>query len=441
MAEEVEYKENALDKVIAKVMPIANVMQNNLYISAITRGMMSTMPVLMAGAFFQLVYSLPIPAWTELMANLGVTGVLTSVVDLCNLSALFMVLAIANNLGGRLGVDSFLSAVISLLCFLVLTPIDSVDLGSGRPSAVLQISFLGAQGIFTAMIVAVVATSVYAFFIKKDIKLNLPDSVPEFVSKSFEGIPASLLTIVPFVILRAAFGATAWGSFTGFIYNMLQAPLTSLGNTFPAHLVATLILCLLWWCGVHGTLVILGVLMAVMTEATLANVAAAGAGEPIPFMFSTITFFLVNQFMGGPGCLFGLYANLAFFTKSERYKAQGKISLIPGLFNIIEPTVFGLPVVLNPVLLFPFVCVPVIVYTAYYLLASAGIIGVPWVNLSAMVLPGPIAGFILGGGLGLGIFVLAAMAFSVVAYYPFVRALDRQALKDEAAAAAAASEE
>ena len=172
-----------------------------------------------------------------------------------------------------------------------------------------------------------------------------------------------------------------------------------------------------------------------MTEATIANATAAGAGDPAPFLLSMMTFFLINQFMGGPGCLFGLYINLAFFTKSERYKAQGKISLIPGLFNIIKPTVFGLPIVLNPVLLAPFVLVPAIVYTAYYLLASAGIVGVPVVNLTAMVLPGPIAGFILGGGISLGIFVLVAMAFSVIAYFPFVKALDRQALKEEQAAA------
>ena len=435
MSEEVEYKESTFDKVIAKIMPIADVMQNNLYISSITRGMMSTMPVLMASAFFQLVYSLPIPAWTNLMESLGVTGVLSTVVDICNLTGLFMVVAIAYNLGGRLGVDAFLSAIISLVSFLILTPIDTADLGGWQPDAVIKTSYIGAQGIFTAMIVSVVATSVYAYFIKKNIKLKLPESVPEFVSKSFEGVPASLLTLIPFVCLRAAFAATPWGSFTGFVYTMLQQPLTTMGNTFPAHLIATLVLCLLWWCGVHGTLVCLGVLSAVMTEATIANATAAGAGQPAPFLLSMMTFFLVNQFMGGPGCLFGLYVDLAFFTKSERYKAQGKISLIPGLFNIIEPTVFGLPIVLNPVLFAPFVIVPVIVYAAYYALASAGIIGVPVVNLTAMVLPGPIAGFILGGGIGLGIFVLAAMAFSVVAYLPFVKALDRQALKEEQAAA------
>ena len=435
MTEEVEYKESTFDRVIAKIMPIADVMQNNLYISSITRGMMSTMPVLMASALFQLVYSLPIPAWTDLMQNLGITGILSTVVDICNLSGLFMVVAIGYNLGSRKSVDPFLSAIIALLSFLILTPIDTVDMGGYQPDAVIKTSYIGAQGIFTAMIVSVVSVSLYAYFIKKDIKLKLPESVPEFVSKSFEGVPASLLTLIPFVCLRAAFAATEWGSFTGFIYTMLQQPLTTMGNTFPAHLVATLILCLLWWCGVHGTLVCLGVLSAVMTEATIANATAAGAGDPAPFLLSMMTFFLINQFMGGPGCLFGLYINLAFFTKSERYKAQGKISLIPGLFNIIEPTVFGLPIVLNPVLLAPFVLVPAIVYTAYYLLASAGIVGVPVVNLTAMVLPGPIAGFILGGGISLGIFVLVAMAFSVIAYFPFVKALDRQALKEEQAAA------
>ena len=122
------------------------------------------------------------------------------------------------------------------------------------------------------------------------------------------------------------------------------------------------------------------------------------------------------------------------------FSSRSNLHELLGLFNIIEPTVFGLPIVLNPVLLAPFVLVPAIVYTAYYLLASAGIVGVPVVNLTAMVLPGPIAGFILGGGISLGIFVLVAMAFSVVAYFPFVKALDRQALKEEQAAATEAEQ-
>ena len=102
--------------------------------------------------------------------------------------------------------------------------------------------------------------------------------------------------------------------------------------------------------------------------------------------------------------------------------------LVPGMFNIVEPVVYGLPIVMNSVLLVPFCGLPVVLYLAYYLLANAGIIGIPCVSLQVMC--------ILGGGVRLGLFCLACLAISCVVYYPFVKILDAQALKEEQANAA-----
>lgn len=420
------------NKILSKVMPAVEKMQNNMYISSITHGMMNAMPILMASALIQLFYSLPIEPWTNFLQNIGLYGLLTTVVDMCNLTALFIVFGIARTLGEKKGVDGVSTGLAALLCLLIVTPLTTDATGA----AAISTSSFGAQGIFTAMIVALLAASIYAFCVKKNIVIKLPDAVPEFVSKSFAGIPAALATVVPFVVIRGLFSMTDWGSLTNFIYTMIQTPLTSLGNSLPAHLIAAFICCFLWWCGVHGTLVILSVCMAVWQAPALANLTAYNAGEPIPYVLSFMTFVLIIQFMGGPGCMFGLYMNLAFTTKSARYKAQGKLSLVPGLFNIIEPTVYGMPVVMNPILLIPYCGLPVLFYLAYYLLASAGIIGIPCVMLNVMVLPGPIAGFLLGGGLSLGVFTLACLVISCVVYYPFVKILDRQALKEEQALAA-----
>lgn len=415
-----------MDKVLGKVMPVVEKMQTNVFVSSITEGMMSAMPVMMASAIIQLIYSFPITAWTNLLQSIGLYDLLTTVVNICNLTALFIVFSIARVLGEKKELDGVQTGIAALLCFLIITPLDAIE-GVNY----LNTSWLGAQGIFTAMLVGLVAPCLYGFCVKHNITIKLPDAVPGFVSKSLGSIPSALVTVLPFVILRGVFSVTAWGSFTGFIYAVIQTPLTSLGNSLPAHLIAVALCCLLWWCGVHGTLVVLGACMAIWTAPMIDNLAAFNAGQPIPYVLSFMTFFLVVQFMGGPGCLFGLYVNLAFFTKSERYKAQGKLSLVPGLFNILEPTVYGLPVVMNPVLLVPFVGLPVVVYALYYILASIGIVGIPVVNLQVMVMPGPIAGFLLGGGISLGLFTLAALALSVVVYYPFVKILDRQALETE----------
>lgn len=259
----------------------------------------------------------------------------------------------------------------------------------------------------------------------------MPEAVPEFVAKSFEGIPAALITLIPFVVIRGVFGATSYGSFSQFIYSIVQTPLVGLGNSLPAHLLAILIACFLWWLGIHGTLVVFSVMMAVWQPPMIENITAAAAGQPIPNILSLLSIMLVLQFMGGPGCLFGLYVDMALFSKSERYKAQSKLSLMSGVFNIIEPTVYGLPVVLNPILLIPYLGLPVLIYVAYYLLATAGIIGIPSVGLTMMVVPGPIAGFLLGGGVSLGIFTIVALVLTCLVYYPFFKVLDAQALRQE----------
>ena len=134
--------------------------------------------------------------------------------------------------------------------------------------------------------------------------------------------------------------------------------------------------------------------------------------------------------IGGPGCLFGLYIDMAFFTKSERYKSQSKLQLIPGLFNIIEPAVYGLPVVLNFTLLVPFLVLPLVVYVLMYLGLKVGLFTSP-ITMASSSLPGPILGFLASGGVGFGIFIILMCLLSCVVYYPFVKYMDDQELKAE----------
>ena len=422
-------QETKMDRFINKILPAVNKFQSNTYVSSIMEGMMNSMPVLMAGAILQLIYSFPITAWTNFLTKTGLYSLLGTVVTICNMVALFMVFGIGRVLGNKKGIDGVTSGFAALLCFLIITPLTVDEAGS----TLINTSWFSAQGIFTAIVVALTSASLYSFCVKKNIVIKLPEAVPDFVAKSFEGIPAALLTVIPFIAIRGLFNATSFGSFSQFIYSIVQAPLVGLGNSLPSHLLAMLIACFLWWLGIHGSLVVLSVYMVVLQSPMIENITAKAMGQPIPWVLSFLSFFLILQFMGGPGCLFGLYVDMALFSKSERYKAQSKLSLVPGLFNIIEPTVYGLPIVMNPILLLPFLGLPIIIYLAYYFLATAGIIGIPCVGLTIMVLPGPIAGFLLGGGISLGIFVLAALALSCLVYYPFIKILDAQALKQEKA--------
>lgn len=415
-----------------KLMPVVSKMQSNTYISAITQGMMGAMPILMGAAIFQLIYSLPITPWQNLLQNCGLYGLLTTVTSICNLTAIYMVLAIGKTLGEKIGLGGWHGAFTSVVCFFMITPLTTIqEEGAWSPTVLINTDFLGAQGIITAIIIALIAPTIFNFFLKKNWVINLPDSVPAFVADSFKSLPPSILTLLPFIVVRGLFSLTSYGDLTSFIYSVVQLPLTSVGNSFGGHLVIMIVCCLLWWCGVHGTLVIFPIINMLMQAPLLQNIEAVNSGNPAPYLLSIMTFFIILQFIGGPGCMFGLNADLAFFTKSQRYKAQGKLCLIPGFFNIIEPTVYGLPVVLNPILLIPFLAAPIIIYTLMYICLNIGLFATPVVNIGIMVMPGPIVGFLLGGGIGLGIFCIVACIISMVIYFPFVKVLDAQALKIE----------
>lgn len=409
-----------------KMMKTANKVQNNYVISSITQGMMSTMGVLMAGAIINIIVNLPIPAWTNVLSSIKLLEPLQAIVTLLNCVSIFMTFGIARVAAEKRGVGNPVEAgILGLMCLLIVTPITNVE-GANY----LSMDILGAQGVITAMIVGVLAGYLYSRLSKTKLKIKMPDSVPPFVSQSFENLPSLFVTVVPFIIVRVIFGMTAAGSFTAFVNQMIQGPLTLVGNTLGGHLILLVACSLLWWLGMHGTLIIYPALMIVLYAPLVENITAISMGQAAPNLLSMMTMFSIIQLIGGPGCLFGLFVDMAFFTKSERYKAQGKLQLVPGLFNIIEPAIYGLPIVLNFTLLLPLVLLPVLIYVLMYMALKMGLFTTPIIMASSFI-PGPIAGFLAGGGLGFGVFIILACVLSCVIYYPFVKIMDAQQLKVE----------
>lgn len=424
-------KTSKFNSLMDKILPAMQKFQNNIVVSSIMTGMMGAMPVLMTSALLQIIYNFPITAWITWLQSTGIYALLSTIVTICNMVVIFMSFGMGYAYTKKKDCNALVGGFVSLLAVLFVTPLIETVTEAGT-SYSISTDALGAQGLFTAIIVSLVAAALYCFLTKKNIVIKLPKEVPDFVSKSFEGIPACVLTMIPFIIIRGLFNLTAWGSFTNFIYTIVQTPLVGLGNSLPAHLIGMFFVCFFWWFGIHGSMVVLSVMMVAWQAPMIENIMAVAQGLPAPHVLSFMSFFLIHQFMGGPGCLFGLYADTALFAKSKRLKAQGKLQLVPGIFNIIEPAIYGLPIAYNPIMFIPFALTPLVIYVAYYLLATAGIIGIPTVMVSIMVIPGPIAGFLLGGGISLGIFVILSMLLTCLIYFPFVKILDRQALKDEA---------
>ncbi len=411
------------------IMKFAGKVQNNIVVSSITQGMMSTMGVLMGSAIVNIIINLPIDPWKNFLTNVGLMTPLNQVVQIANCVAIFMAFGIGRKISEKMGANNPIDGgIIALLSFLIVSPL-MIEEGT-RATYYFNLSMLGSQAVMTAMICGCVAGALFTKLSKTKFRINMPDSVPPFVSESFENLPSFVVTLVPFIILRIIFSGTSYGCFTSFINTTIQTPLTAVGNSLGGHLVLLFVCCLMWWLGMHGTLIILPALYLLTYAPLTENIEAVAAGLTAPNLLSYMTIMAALQMIGGPGCLFGLYIDMAFFTKSERYKSQGKLQLVPGLFNIIEPAVYGLPVVLNFTLLVPFLLLPLVVYVLMYLGLKVGLFTSP-ITMASSFLPGPILGFLASGGVGFGIFIILMCLLSCVVYYPFVKYMDSQELKAE----------
>ena len=419
-----------------KILPFAAKLQNNSWIQCISKSFMAIMPTLLVGAVFSLLKGLPLGNWySNFLNNSGLSKVLGVGVDICNLTALYVVIALGYNLGKMFNKNAFDTAILSILSFMIISPLGTAvkdAAGTMIPVGGVFVSkWFGAFGIFSAIIISICASSMYNFIINRNWKIKLPESVPEFVAKPFEGvIPFFLVTIV-FLIVNTIFAHTSFGNFHQFIYTIIQIPLTTLGNSLAAHVICIILVCLLWWIGVHGTALVLSVMSAIWLPATIENVNNMMAGLPVTNITSYMFFFVFVQFVGGPGMMFGLYVDMFLFAKSEQYKALGKVTFIPGMFNIIEPTVFGFPIVLNPIMFVPFVTLPALGMLLSYWLMKIGLIGIPVIQLAVMTMPGPIVGFLLGGGISLGIWLIVLCIISCIVYLPFFKVCDTQAYNRE----------
>ncbi len=419
-------KVNFLDSIQDKMMGFTSKLQSNKYIMSISEGMMGSMGVLIGGSIINLIVSLPIPGFADFLTSIGVYDTLTIVVLIFQLTAPIMCFNIGYALAKSKKVNQLQAGIISFMSFLLTVPLASTTTGDQA----IALNFLNAQNICTAMITALLATSIFAWITNKNIVIKMPDTVPAFVSDSLGAIPAAVITVVPFIVLRGVLAQTAFATFPGLINALIAMPLQSFGNNLGGHMVFLLASSVLWWFGIHNMPVFLVAMMVTMPAMT-ENIVALMSGQPAPHMLSLMSYLVPSSLIGGPGCLFGLYICTAFFAKSERFKTQGKIQLIPGIFNIIEPAMFGMPIVLNPYFLIPFVLVPQIVMVLMYVGLNMQLFTTPIVNVSTF-LPAPIIGFLIGGGIGMGIFILIAVAISTVCYYPFVMMADKKALEEEA---------
>lgn len=422
------------EKLESIFMPLAEAIGRNKYLMSIRDGFLVSTPLLIIGSLFLLVGNFPIEAWTDFIANQGWAGYIGKPASATfDIMAILATLGIAYAFAGRMNVDKIFGAATALVSWFTVMPftIDTVlDTGETLSISGIPFGWVGSKGIFIGIACAFLSVHIYAWVNSKGWVIKMPEGVPPTVEQSFSAlIPAGVVVFVFFAV-NWIFALTPYGSAFQFVFEILQAPLLSLGNTLGAMVIAYIFLHFFWFFGVNGGSVVGAVFNPILQTLAAENASALQAGLPIPNIISQQFQDLFATF-GGCGSTLSLLIAMILFCKSKRVTELAKLSLVPGIFGINEPIVFGLPIVLNPTILVPFVLVPtvniVISYFAMYLglVPYCNGIQLPWTT------PVIISGFLSTNWAG-AVLQAILLVIGVFIYLPFIKMIDKQYLQEEA---------
>lgn len=427
-----------MQQLLEKVMPGFMKFATSKPITALKDGFILTMPLTLLGSIFMLIAAFPIPGWENFMA--GIFGqswsdplwhVVGATFDIIALVAVF---GIAYSYVKSDGIEGTTAGILGIVSFLILTNSFVITEAGEKIGGVIPKSWTNGQGMVAAIIVGLFVGFIYSWFMRKDIRIKMPESVPPGVANAFSSLIPGFVIITLSMIVYVICDIAKSMSMTEIIYQVIQIPLQSLSDSFIGVIVIVLLISLFWWFGLHGPNIVMGVMAPILTANALANQAVldSGAALVVGENASIVTAQFIDIFVkfGGTSITLGLIIASLMVAKSSQMTQLSKMSLIPGLFNINEPVIFGLPIIFNPIMLLPFILVPVLAAVITYGAISIGFmepfgaVQVPWTT------PPVISGFLLSGWQG-AVTQIGLLAMSVVVYLPFVKAQDKICIKEE----------
>ena len=407
-------------------------------VAALRDGFIMTTPFTICGSVFLLLANLPIPGYPEFMASLfgahwtdplnAVAGGTFSVL------AIIVVLAVTYKFCEAEGCDAIMASILALSTFLIILP-PSITTKSGEVAAdVIPKAWAGSNGVITAILVSFIVAYVFCYCEKNHIGIKMPDAVPGGVARAFEALTPGMILFTGGAVIYGLCHFVGATTFPELIFKVIQTPLQGLSDTLVGGIVIAGLQSLLFWAGIHGPNVIGGVVNPLLIANSLDNQALLNAGATLMGNADAkiITCQVNDVFIksGGCGLTFGLLIASWLSAKSQQMKSITKLATVPGIFNINEPVIFGLPIVFNPYLIVPFILVPVLAMIMTYAAIAVGFMSpfsavqVPWTT------PPIIAGLLLNGWQG-GVVQVVIIAMATAVYFPFVKAQDNAFCKEE----------
>ncbi len=406
-----------------KLISWAGVISRNTVLNVIQHAFMMIFPFMMIGSIFSLITGFPNDTWTALLSSTGLDTILAiPTYYTTEFISVYLVFAICYQycMEKKNSRDAIVDGLIAIFAFMVLVPYGTVG-ESWEAVTSVPFTYTGARGMFIAIFVGFGVGAMCNFAKKKNWTIKMPDSVPPFVANSFSSlIPAFLITFIALVI-RYLFTFTAGGNVFAVFYSILQAPLSIVTSGPWGVAIIETISMLLWWLGIHGGAVTYQIKNLLFAEARLGNLAAYAAGETLQYPVTGL--FLTVGVMP-------LVLMCFVVGKSKRMRSVTKVAAVPAIFGISEPINFGLPTVLNPIMLIPSIIIyPISVFYTYAL----NMLGwLPYCNgVQIRNCPYFILSFLQFGGIKGLFWWIVLFIIACLIYLPFVKALDKQYVKEE----------
>lgn len=438
-----------------KLVPLGAKISNQPHLKAIRDGMVAATPVALLGGMTLIVTSPPVNletmkptniffqfliAWKQwaMQHGLGIELLFRSSMGLM---ALFVCMAISNSLAKHYKMQSMNTMIIAAVSFLItsapsslvvfsdiLNKSKTIEKALEGQSMALPMNYLGAEGIFTAIIIGLLVTESTRFLQDRGLLIKMPEAVPEPVKASFASIIPLVVNVVCIFLISLLVQSLTGGLLIPDLIKKLFSPFVFAVDSVVGIFLISIVTQLLWVVGLHGSSIVSGLVGAFELGNLAANAEAVTKGLAPEFIY-TEPFRAFFMILGGAGATIGLNI-LMLRSKDKQMRTLGKLAILPSIFNINEPIIFGVPIVLNPVLAIPFIGVQTVNGILTYIVMKLDILGktytyVPWTT------PAPIGAAIATMSIIAFFWIIFLIVLDILMWYPFFKTYEKQLLKEE----------
>lgn len=430
MSKAMYFQENIMPKILA--------FTDSKPVKAMKDGVMNIIPLSLIGSIFILLAQIPSKSINKVLISIfgeNFTDPLFKVYGATfSIMAMVTVFSIAYSYVKNEGYEGLSAGVISLVSFLIVVNDFTFDAAGNQVGGVIPKLWMGGQGMVGAIIIGLIVGATYSWFMKKDIRIKMPEGVPPNVTNAFTALVPGFFIITGAMIIYIIFKFNLDTSFMEWIYKVIQKPLQGMTDTIWGAIAIAVLPVFFWWFGVHGTSVTTAVISGLLTANTLENQAILAAQGTLSLAngANIVTQQFNDNFTstGGSGVTVCLILAMLIAGRSNHIKSLGKLALGPNIFNINEPIIFGLPIVFNPLMFIPFIAVPLFTALITYAAIATGFmqpftgVMVPWTT------PMIISGFIVAGWQGALVHVVIITVGTLI-YLPFMKKQDNIYLQEE----------